>query len=51
MKQIVEAINFVVDFIVSKFTTEKRDNIDRRKRKGGRPRKPSNENRKDQRRK
>ena len=43
--------NFIVDFIVDKFTTEKRDNIDRRKRRGGRPRKPSNENRKSQRRK
>ena len=55
MKQIMEAIDFVIDFIVGKFEidsiTNKRDDVDRRKRKGGRPRKPKNENRVSQRRK
>jgi len=50
MKQIMEAIDFVIDFIGHLTKSEKRDNVDRRKRKGGRPRKPKNENRVSQRR-
>lgn len=55
MKKIIDTMNLVFKIMTSLILgdgfKEKRDGMDRRKRKGGRPRKPENENRKVQRRK